>query len=48
MLLYTSSSPGEQLEAGIQNVIILEADEALVVTAVEEFDDVLSDGGCGL
>lgn len=36
--------PGEQLEAGIQNVIILEADEALVVTAVDEFDDVLPDG----
>ena len=40
-------SSGEQLEAGIQNIIILEADEALVVTAIEEFNDV-QDGRCGL
>ena len=45
-LLSLSLPLGEQLEAGIQNVIILEADEALVVTAVDEFDDVLPDGGC--
>ena len=35
---------GEELEKGIQNAIILEADEALLLTAQEEFDDILPDG----
>ena len=32
------------MEKGIQNAIILEADEALLLTAQEEFDDILPDG----
>ena len=38
---------GEQLEYGIKNVLLLQADEAVVVTAQEEFDDVLPDGNRG-
>ena len=38
------SFPGETLERGIQNAIILESDEALVLHAQEEFDDILPDG----
>ena len=34
----------EELERGIQDAIILEADEALLVTAQEEFDDIAQDG----
>ena len=37
---------GEFLEKGIENAIVLEADEALVLHAVEEFDDVMPDGVC--
>uniref|UniRef100_A0A1X7VEE6 Major vault protein n=1 Tax=Amphimedon queenslandica TaxID=400682 RepID=A0A1X7VEE6_AMPQE len=36
--------PGEKFERGIQDAIILESDEALLVTAQEEFDDVTEDG----
>ena len=35
---------GEKFERGIQDAIILESDEALLVTAQEEFDDVTEDG----
>ena len=35
---------GEHLESGIKNVLLLQADEAVVVTAQEEFDDTLSSG----
>ena len=41
---YFISFSGEELEKGIQNAIILEADEALLLTAQEEFDDILPDG----
>ena len=37
-------SPGEDLESGIKNSIVLQLDEAVVVTAQEEFDDTLPDG----
>ncbi len=37
-------SSGERLEAGIRNVIILQADEAVVLTAQDEFDDILPSG----
>ncbi|XP_019849381.1 PREDICTED: major vault protein-like isoform X1 [Amphimedon queenslandica] len=36
--------PGEKFERGIQDAIILESDEALLVTAQEEFDDDTEDG----
>ncbi|XP_019849374.1 PREDICTED: major vault protein-like isoform X2 [Amphimedon queenslandica] len=36
--------PGEKFERGIQDAIILESDEALLVTAQEEFDDITEDG----
>ena len=39
-----SSSAGERLEKGIQDSIVLEADECLVVTAQEEFVETLPDG----
>ena len=35
---------GEKFERGIQDAVILESDEALLVTAQEEFDDVTEDG----
>ena len=35
---------GERFERGIQDAVILESDEALVVVAQEEFDDVTQDG----
>lgn len=35
---------GEHLESGIKNVLLLQSDEAIVVTAQEEFDDVLPHG----
>ena len=35
---------GEHLEAGIKNVLLLQSDEAIVVTAQEEFEDTLPDG----
>lgn len=35
---------GERLEKGIKNTIVLKADEALVATAQEEFDDELPSG----
>ena len=35
---------GEKFERGIQDAIILESDEALLVTAQEEFDDITEDG----
>ena len=35
---------GERLESGIKNVLLLQSDEAIVVTAQEEFDDTLPDG----
>ena len=35
---------GEALERGIQNAIILEADESLLLSAQEEFDEVLQNG----
>ena len=34
----------ERFERGIQDAVILESDEALVVVAQEEFDDVTQDG----
>jgi major vault protein len=34
--------PGENMEAGIQPAYILSADEAIVLTAVEEFDDIVA------
>ena len=34
---------GERFERGIQDAVILESDEALVVVAQEEFDDVTQD-----
>ena len=37
---------GEFLEKGIENAIVLGADEALVLHAVGEFDDVMPDGVC--
>ena len=37
---------GEFLEKGIENAIVLGADEALVLHAVGEFDDVMPDGMC--
>ena len=43
-VLYLFFFSGESLERGIQNAIILEADEALVLRAQEEFDDILPDG----
>ncbi len=35
---------GERLEKGIKNKILLQSDEAVVITAEEEFDDTLPDG----
>ena len=35
---------GEVLEAGIKNALLLQSDDAVVVTAQEEFDDTLPDG----
>ena len=35
---------GEALERGIQNAIILEADESLLLSAQEEFGEVLQNG----
>ena len=32
------------LESGIKNALLLQSDEAVVVTAQEEFDDILPDG----
>ncbi len=37
---------GESFEHGIKNSIVLQSDEAVVITAEKEFDDVLSDGRC--
>ena len=34
---------GEKFERGIQDAIILESDEALLVTVQEEFDDITED-----
>jgi len=36
--------PGERLDKGIKNVILLQSDEAVVVTAQEEFDEILPSG----
>lgn len=35
---------GERLETGIRNSLVLQSDEAVVLTAQEEFVDVLPDG----
>ena len=35
---------GERLEAGIKNSLILQSDEAVVITAHEEFEDTLANG----
>ena len=35
---------GEILEAGISSAMVLQSDEAVVVTAQEEFDDILPNG----
>jgi len=32
------------METGIMNAILLQSDEAVVITAEKEFDDILSDG----
>ena len=43
MSIYSYCFPfivGERFERGIQDAVILESDEALVVVAQEEFDDV--------
>ena len=45
-MLFASFCVGEFLEKGIENAIVLEADEALVLHAFEEFDDVMPDGVC--
>ena len=37
-------STGEILEAGIKNALLLQSDEAVVVTTQEEFDDTLPNG----
>ena len=37
-------SIGERLEKGIKNAILLQADEAVVVTAQEEFNEILPSG----
>ena len=34
------------MESGIKNALLLQSDEAVVVTAQEEFDDVMPDGEC--
>ena len=47
MSIYSYCFPfivGERFERGIQDAVILESDEALVVVAQEEFDDVTQDG----
>ncbi|CAI8049163.1 Major vault protein [Geodia barretti] len=36
--------PGERLESGIKNALLLQSDEAIVVTAQEELDDILPNG----
>lgn len=36
--------PGEKLQTGIKNAMVLQADEAVVVTAHEEFEDTLPKG----
>ena len=35
---------GERLESGIKNALLLQSDEAIVVTAQEELDDILPNG----
>ena len=35
---------GERLETGIKNALVLQSDEAVVLTAQEEFVDTLPDG----
>ena len=35
---------GEHLESGIKNALLLQSDEAVVVTTQEEFDDTLANG----
>lgn len=37
-------SVGERLERGIKNSLLLQSDEAVVLTAQEEHEDTLSDG----
>ena len=44
--LLASFHVGEFLEKGIENAIVLGADEALVLHAIGEFDDVMPDGMC--
>ena len=43
-LLLSIYYTGEDLESGIRNALLLQSDEAVVVTAQEEFEDVLPDG----
>ena len=42
---HTYTHTGERLEAGIKNALILQSDEAVVVTAQEEFVDTLPNIG---